>query len=286
MPNRNVTGDYRYNYQGQEKDSETGKEAFQLRLYDSRINRWLTTDPAGQHHSPYLSMSNNWVSVVDPDGGCDDGKGNLIPCPKGGGGMAHQLDEVVIHAKGGNSPRMSSMDMSFMNNLPDWQSQSLKLANTRDFHNMISERSSQVKTFSEHPITQMVLMAIMSPGVGGGASLINGGLKTTPTGFLGGSIAFRTPFAMRVGLYASKGTVKSGTFYWSTIAPHGLAKFQSFGRTGLQITKDFQPVLGTWTKQIIPKGTLIDVGLTGHQSGQKFGTWLQLYAREGIPFIK
>ena len=45
MPGRNSLGDYRYAFQGQEKDSETGKEAFELRLWDSRIGRWLTTDP-------------------------------------------------------------------------------------------------------------------------------------------------------------------------------------------------------------------------------------------------
>jgi len=62
---------YRYAFQGQEKDPETGKEAFQLRLWDSRISRWLTTDPAGQYHSPYLGMGNNPISRVDPDGGED-----------------------------------------------------------------------------------------------------------------------------------------------------------------------------------------------------------------------
>ncbi len=56
----------------QEKDPETGKLAFQLRLYDSRINRWLTPDPYGQYFSPYMSMGNNWVMRVDPDGGEDD----------------------------------------------------------------------------------------------------------------------------------------------------------------------------------------------------------------------
>ncbi|CAM1370075.1 hypothetical protein TPENAI_60785 [Tenacibaculum litopenaei] len=35
-------------YQVREKDPETGKEAFQLRLWDARIGRWLTTDPKGQ----------------------------------------------------------------------------------------------------------------------------------------------------------------------------------------------------------------------------------------------
>lgn len=69
MPNRNIIGDYRYNYQGQELDQETGKVAFQLRLYDPRINRWLSPDPYGQHFSPYLSMGNDWVNSTDPDGG-------------------------------------------------------------------------------------------------------------------------------------------------------------------------------------------------------------------------
>lgn len=69
MPNRNVEGDYRYAYQGQEKDPETEKEAFELRLWDSRIGRWLTTDPARQFASPYLGMGNNPISGVDPDGG-------------------------------------------------------------------------------------------------------------------------------------------------------------------------------------------------------------------------
>ena len=47
MPNRNLVGDYRYGYQGEfaEKDEETGLNAFQLRMYDSRINRWISPDP-------------------------------------------------------------------------------------------------------------------------------------------------------------------------------------------------------------------------------------------------
>ncbi|TXD83459.1 hypothetical protein ESY86_09500 [Subsaximicrobium wynnwilliamsii] len=69
MPNRNIVGDYRYDYQGQELDQETGKVAFELRLYDPRINRWLTTDPYGQYHSPYVGMGNDWINGIDPDGG-------------------------------------------------------------------------------------------------------------------------------------------------------------------------------------------------------------------------
>jgi RHS repeat-associated protein len=70
MPGKQMVGGelYRYAFQGQEKDPETGKEAFQLRLWDGRIGRWLTTDPAGQYASPYLGMGNNPINGIDPDG--------------------------------------------------------------------------------------------------------------------------------------------------------------------------------------------------------------------------
>jgi len=69
MPNRNIEGDYRYKYQGQEKDPETGMEAFELRLWDSRIGRWLTTDPYREFKSPYIGMGNMPIVAIDPDGG-------------------------------------------------------------------------------------------------------------------------------------------------------------------------------------------------------------------------
>ncbi|MDH7445718.1 RHS repeat domain-containing protein [Aquimarina sp. 2201CG14-23] len=71
MPNKNIEGDYRYGYQGEfaEKDPETGKEAFELRLWDSRIGRWLTTDPMQEFASPYLGMGNNPIRLTDPNGG-------------------------------------------------------------------------------------------------------------------------------------------------------------------------------------------------------------------------
>lgn len=69
MPDRNIEGNYRYAYQGQEKDSETGMEAFELRIWDARIGRWLTTDPYNQYFSPYLGMGNNPINGTDPDGG-------------------------------------------------------------------------------------------------------------------------------------------------------------------------------------------------------------------------
>jgi RHS repeat-associated protein len=97
LPNRNSLN-YRYAFQGQELDGETGMEAFQLRLWDGRIGRWLSPDPMGQYASPYLGMGNNPISLTDPTGGstedcCPDYK----PSPGfPGSGSAMQLSEVVI----------------------------------------------------------------------------------------------------------------------------------------------------------------------------------------------
>gem|GEM_PF-2350785 len=66
-------GGSRFGYQGDfaEEDDETGFNHFEAREYDPVIGRWMVTDPAGQHFSPYLSMGNNPISSVDPNGGED-----------------------------------------------------------------------------------------------------------------------------------------------------------------------------------------------------------------------
>ncbi|TCI93553.1 papain fold toxin domain-containing protein [Tenacibaculum sp. M341] len=94
MPNRKIVNGepYRYAYQGQEIDSETGKEAFQLRLWDARIGRWITTDPYGQYNSPYLGMGNNPVTHIDPDGGF---AGTIIGAIAGGVTAAINGDSIL-----------------------------------------------------------------------------------------------------------------------------------------------------------------------------------------------
>ncbi|SRX52253.1 hypothetical protein AEQU1_00116 [Aequorivita sp. CIP111184] len=111
MPNRNVEGQYRYGYQGEfaETDPETGMPAFELRLWDSRIGRWLTTDPYGQHFSPYMGMGNNPISTVDPDGGCDD-----PPCWENGDYNNGSLDEVVVIGQGSGGLKSVGYDYSGM----------------------------------------------------------------------------------------------------------------------------------------------------------------------------
>ncbi|PGH40308.1 MAG: hypothetical protein CRN43_03765 [Candidatus Nephrothrix sp. EaCA] len=75
MLGRNIANasTYSHGFQGQfsDKDMETQWNVFELRSYDSRLTRWTNPDPYRQYASPYLAMSNNPISMVDPDGGFD-----------------------------------------------------------------------------------------------------------------------------------------------------------------------------------------------------------------------
>lgn len=80
--------DYRYGYQGAYAEKEPGGEtdwnAFELRMYDARIGRWLSTDPYGQYDSPYVAMGNDPANQVDPDGGFSgDPIGGILNLTKG-----------------------------------------------------------------------------------------------------------------------------------------------------------------------------------------------------------
>ncbi|MEZ2339358.1 RHS repeat domain-containing protein [Mucilaginibacter sp. RCC_168] len=72
---------YRYDYQGAyaEKDPVTGFSNFDLRMYDSRIGRWLSTDPKNIGFTPYNGMGNNPVSSFDKDGGNPEEKPDGTP---------------------------------------------------------------------------------------------------------------------------------------------------------------------------------------------------------------
>jgi RHS repeat-associated protein len=65
---------YRYGYQSQfaEKDEETGWNAFEARMWESTIGRWMAVDPSRQYPSLYLGMGNNPINGVDIDGGWAD----------------------------------------------------------------------------------------------------------------------------------------------------------------------------------------------------------------------
>lgn len=79
MPGRSFTATgqtgYRYGFNGKENDNEVKGAGnsldFGARIYDSRLGRWLSTDPLVAKYpfaSPYNFVLNNPINAIDPDG--------------------------------------------------------------------------------------------------------------------------------------------------------------------------------------------------------------------------
>lgn len=76
MPGRSFSSNsYRYGFNGMEKDDEVKGSGnsydFGARIYDSRLNRWLSLDPLASKYpsmSPYNFVGNNFANYVDYDG--------------------------------------------------------------------------------------------------------------------------------------------------------------------------------------------------------------------------
>jgi len=76
MPGRSYnSGEYRYGFNGMEKDDEvkgTGNSYdFGARIYDSRIGRWLSTDPKENRYpdiSSFVYSLDNPILYIDPNG--------------------------------------------------------------------------------------------------------------------------------------------------------------------------------------------------------------------------
>ncbi len=103
---------YRYEYQGAyaEKDPVTGFNNFDLRMYDGRIGRWLSTDPNAQYYSPYVGMGNDPVSRVDPDGGFAKGDPPTTDASKVDVGTTIKHDGTDWTSVGGKwSPTMAEV---------------------------------------------------------------------------------------------------------------------------------------------------------------------------------
>jgi len=97
MPDRGMESSpqYRYDYQGQLKDQETGENDFYFRQYDPALARWSTTDPYEQSDSPYLSMGNAHTVMADPDGGWAN-PFDLFDGEGGGGVQGDKLPTVTL----------------------------------------------------------------------------------------------------------------------------------------------------------------------------------------------
>ncbi|NJM79323.1 MAG: hypothetical protein HC854_06335 [Flavobacterium sp.] len=76
LPGRTSTGiDYRYGFQGQEKDDELKGEGnslnYTFRMHDPRVGRFFAVDPLAAkypHNSPYAFSENKVIDAVELEG--------------------------------------------------------------------------------------------------------------------------------------------------------------------------------------------------------------------------
>jgi RHS repeat-associated protein len=73
MAGRGFHGDYRFGYQGSEKDNEVSGDGnsytTEFRQLDPRLGRWFSVDPVFQPwQTPYCSMDNDPINLNDPLG--------------------------------------------------------------------------------------------------------------------------------------------------------------------------------------------------------------------------
>jgi RHS repeat-associated protein len=195
MPNRQIVNGepYRYAFQGQEIDPETGKEAFQLRLWDGRVGRWLTTDPYGQYASPYLGMGNNPINGTDPDGGKFndewdvDANGDMTWVSHAGGDEVQYFNFKGGDLDGQTGIALGNFDRS-ITNFADLSGSNLNLVDmlsTDIVSNFIGGSGKYPSEYWNDTKTPSVVSWYTNPSAGVGS---NGGIKTQP--ITGQSIVF------------------------------------------------------------------------------------------------
>lgn len=73
MPGRSYSNgsEYRYGFNGKEKDAETTTQDYGMRIYDARLGRFLSVDPLIKNYpmlTPYQFSSNRPIDGIDMDG--------------------------------------------------------------------------------------------------------------------------------------------------------------------------------------------------------------------------
>lgn len=92
------TGGYRYGFNGKENDQETGDQDYGMRIYDTRLGRFLSKDPLAYKYpmlTPYQFASNRPIAAIDLDGA--EGFMKTIQYDKTGNAISVDLvyDETV-----------------------------------------------------------------------------------------------------------------------------------------------------------------------------------------------
>ncbi len=291
--------DYRYAYQGQEKDEETGMEAFELRLWDARIGRWLTPDPYGQYASPYLGMGNNPISRVDPDGGTDGvfevgEDGSVTKVSTAGDDIGQDTyiypdgSGFIHHGDGSFTDFSTSVNQSTPTMAQEWSrgniAQQMAYGTLNSFYTtaqwaMLRQPLDQLNNDGfdnamlnldgSYTTTDDAAMNWSSSFM---AMLGGGGLKTpsltSADGFLGRGINVKSPINIPVQRFGNMG-VNRPDFWGIRVGSN-----KTINRVFVAIKPEWNS-LSQYTTGVIPRGTPIKFGIVGPQGGKHIGGSVQ-----------
>ncbi len=158
MPGRTFTAQtYRYAYQGSEQAPEYNSAGGNVyttffRTLDSRLGRWFTPDVVSQPwQSPYCSMDNNPVALVDPWGAESEG-GSSEPGFESGRGTNEnpiQIEEITVTGSrsAGTTSSAPSRTNIYVNTFNPENQAANQIRNQQaqeDFENSAPEQNEQV----------------------------------------------------------------------------------------------------------------------------------------------
>ncbi len=144
MPGKNGGSEYRFGYQGSEKDDEIKGEgnsyATEFRMLDPRIGRWLSVDPVTQPwQSPYCSMDNNPVRYNDPFGD------KII---NGDRAIADQKKEKMVSANNSLTDFKTSHNISDETSKKDFIKQGGNKKDWKEYKNLGKKADNATKAFN------------------------------------------------------------------------------------------------------------------------------------------
>ena len=118
MPGRHASvSDYRYGFNGKEMDDQiksiTGSSYdFGARMYDSRVGRFLSTDPLASSfasNSPYLYANNSPIYFVDEEGKSGKAYKTNMKNEKTGNPILRVVSNVYIYGEGATEARATAL---------------------------------------------------------------------------------------------------------------------------------------------------------------------------------
>ena len=162
MPGRTFASSegYKYGYQGSESDNEV-KGSFgshyttMHRMLDTRLGRWFSRDPVKQPwQSPYTSMDNNPIALIDPLGLSTKGKGAHQQGPASRGRVVGRDLDVgdMTFTRAGD--QLVNVSKSVAITLITWGLQTVNYLNSNmeNAYNNIGDRLPSLESFGNDEI--------------------------------------------------------------------------------------------------------------------------------------